>query len=163
MPPDSPAVLRNCPPQPAAVPTLKLRVLNSEVAQVRRFITLMLAGLVPAEHLEDLEVCASELVTNAIRAANAYASAAGFFWTYCDNPIHFGIEAGAQWTRLDVRDPDPARPEPAERDLLDESGRGLVIVSSLAAAVEWEYAADHKVAHVLIAMPDADEPVPPPP
>jgi hypothetical protein len=157
MPPDSPATLNSRPSYAAnAVPTIKLRVLDDQVAHARRTITRMLAGLVPATHLDDLELCVSELVTNAIKAARDYAMHSGFTWHYGDTPVHLGIACGPRWTRLDVRDPDPVMPIPPQRDLLDISGKGLLLVTDIAAVLWPDIATDHKVMHAVIPMPKVE-------
>lgn len=154
MPPDSPAAT-GCPTLvPLTAPVvLKLRANTIEVPAVRRYLIAMLAGLVPAGHLDEVELCASELVTNALKAALDYAKACRFAWTHLDTPIHLGICCAERWTRLDVRDPDPVLPAPVERDLLDEHGKGLILVNEIAACRWWEPAADHKTVHAVIAMP----------
>lgn len=154
MPSDPPAILTGYPTYtPAGVPTLKFRVHDTSVALARDVTGRMLHTLVDDEHLADLKLCVSELVTNALRAARQWAAARGFFWEYDDTPVHLGIACGAQWTRLDVRDPDPAIIMPRPRDPMDESGRGLQIVETLAAAVWPTYGDGDKTMHALIAMP----------
>lgn len=157
MPLDSPAA-RGCPTLTApAVPTFKLRAIDvTAPTWARRTVVRMLAGIVPTGHLDEVELCVSELVTNALRAAQAFAAARGFSWTYQDTPIHLSIESAARWTRLDVRDPDPTLPTPQQRDLMDESGKGLVIVNALAVCRWWEPGPDHKTVHAVIPMPQVE-------
>lgn len=135
------------------VPTIRLRVLDTEVATARHTLTQMLGGLVPNDHLGDLVSCTSELVTNAIHAATAYAMLGGWAWTHYDEPIHVGVVCTARWTRLDVRDPDPAMPMPEPRGLLDVDGKGLLIVNALAARLWWSPEGPGKAVHAVIAMP----------
>jgi hypothetical protein len=157
MPPDSPATLSGRPSFAAnAVPTIKLRVQDDQVSHARKTTTRMLVGLVPATHLDDLELCVSELVTNAIRAARDYAALDGFTWHYSDTPVHLGIACGPRWTRLDVRDPDPVMPIPPQRGLMDISGKGLKLVTDIAAVVWPDLAGDHKVMHAVIPMPKVE-------
>jgi anti-sigma regulatory factor (Ser/Thr protein kinase) len=135
------------------LPSSRLRVLDSEVGEARRFLPRMLGGLVPAGHLDDLEMCVSELVTNALHAARAYAEVCGFGWSYSDTPIHLSVEAAERWSRLSVRDPNPAMPETAPGGLLDEGGRGLVIVDAIAACRWHATTARDKTVHAIVPMP----------
>ena len=137
----------------SGLPTMCLRVLDSEVGEARRFLARVLGGLVPAGHLDDLETCVSELVTNALRTARTYAEMLGFDWSYTDTPIHLGVATAGRWSRLSVRDPNPAMPQTAPGDLLDEGGRGLVIVDAIAAC-RWHTTTAHdKTVHAIVPMP----------
>lgn len=152
MTPDPRAVLHNCPPT-SGVPTKRLRVLKSEVREARRFPSLVLGGLVPAGHLDDLEACTSELVTNGLRAAEEYAKRLGFGWSCFDTPVHLSVETAERWSRLSVRDPDPVMPEVGPGGLFDECGRGLLIVDTIA-AYRWHTSTAHdKTVHAIVPMP----------
>ena len=155
MPPDSPAANGGCPTlTPSRNPvTFRLRATRTEVAHARRYLTETLAGLIPAGHMEDLHICASELTTNALRAALDYAVLQGWNWHWSDQPIRLGVLTTEHWTRLDVHDPDPVIPDPGSRGLLAESGRGLVIVNDLAADCWWDTEPDGKVVRAVIPMP----------
>lgn len=158
MPPDSPAAT-GCPTlAPSRRPvTFRLRATRTEVSHARRYLTQTLAGLVPAGHLDDLHVCASELATNALRAALDYAVLCGWNWRYDDTPIRLSITATEHWSRLDVHDPDPVIPDPGTRGLLAESGKGLMIVNALSACdCWWTREPDGKVVHAVIPMPKVD-------
>jgi hypothetical protein len=139
-----------------SVPTVRLRAFSSAPHEARNRLTHMLAGLVPAGHLDDLTLCASELVTNALRAAREYADLLEFGWSYLDTPIHLGVLTTERWTRLDVRDPNPAMHEPPPRDLLDVGGKGLVVVDTLGAC-RWHNSTAHdKTMHVIVPMPKVE-------
>jgi anti-sigma regulatory factor (Ser/Thr protein kinase) len=147
------AVVHNRPPTTTGLPAKRLRVLDSEVGEARRFLSRVLGGLVPAGHLDDLEMCVSELVTNALRAALAHAEACGFGWSYSDTPIHLSVATAERWSRLSVRDPNPAMLETVPGGLLDEGGRGLVIVDAIAAC-RWHTTTAHdKTVHAIVPMP----------
>lgn len=155
---DPPAANGGCPTlAPSRRPvTFRLRATKTEVGHARRYLTQTLAGLVPAGHLDDLHVCASELATNALRAALDYAVLCGWNWRYDDTPIRLSVTATEHWSRLDVHDPDPVIPNPGTRGLLAESGKGLLIVRSVAAACWWDTEPDGKVVHAVIPMPKVE-------
>jgi anti-sigma regulatory factor (Ser/Thr protein kinase) len=136
--------------------TFRLRAAKTEISRIRTLITRTLAGLVDDDHLEDLKVCASELVTNALRAALDYAVLCGWNWECDDVPIRLGLTSTGNWSRLDVHDPDPVIPDPGTRGLLAESGKGLLIVNALAAACWWDKELDGKVVHAVIPMPQVE-------
>jgi hypothetical protein len=116
-------------------------------------IANLLGGLVPAGHLDDLEMCASELVTNAMHAARVYGELLRFGWSYVDTPIHLSVDTAERWSRLSVRDPNPAMPETTPGGLLDECGRGLVIVDAIAVC-RWHTSTAHdKTVHAIVPMP----------
>src|SRR4051812_43605351 len=99
--PDPPtAAVHNHPPTTIGLLTKRLRALDSEVGEARRFLARVLGGLVPAGHLDDLEMCVSELVTNALRIARAYAEALDSGWSYSDTPIHLSVATAERWSRL---------------------------------------------------------------
>lgn len=72
-----------------------------------------------SEHVDDVVLAVSELVTNAIRHA------AG------DGPFWIGLAVRPRWTHLYVIDADPTVPKPAPADDLALSGRGVPIVEEL--------------------------------
>jgi anti-sigma regulatory factor (Ser/Thr protein kinase) len=73
------------------------------------------------DHVDDVVLAASELVTNAIRHAVG------------EGPLWIGLAVRPRWTHLYVIDPDPAVPAPApiRDDDLALSGRGVPIVDQL--------------------------------
>ncbi|GLY86010.1 ATP-binding protein [Actinoallomurus iriomotensis] len=99
---------------------------------------------------EDIRLIVSELVTNAMRAAQRYASAGGTAWASYERPVSLRVICRPLWVHLIVTDPDPVTPASAPADLLDESGRGLSIVDSIA-ALQWWVKGDHgKACHVVV-------------
>ncbi len=70
--------------------------------------------------LDRLELLTSELATNAVRHAGS----------------HFAVRASLRGDRLrvEVEDDDPRAPAPREAAAADTSGRGLLLVDTLAAA-----------------------------
>jgi hypothetical protein len=98
-------------------------------------------------------MCVSELVTNALLAARAQAETCGFRWSDSDTPIHLSVQPAERWSRLSVRDPCLAMPETTPGRLLDERGRGLVIVDAIAAC-RWHTTTPYdKTVHAIVSMP----------
>ncbi|MGH3379527.1 MAG: ATP-binding protein [Actinoallomurus sp.] len=89
------------------------------------------------EHVDDVVLAASELVTNAIRHAIG------------DGPLWIGLAVRPRWTHLYVIDPDPTVPKPMPADDLALSGRGVPIVEEL--GLLWFVVGVYgKTAHVVI-------------
>lgn len=152
MPAHCPAVLTDCPRPADDIAVFRLRAYPSAVRAARSSVTAMLSGLVPNEHLEDLQLCTSELVTNAYRAATRYADHLLFGWSDYDTPICLGVLATARWTRLDVRDPEPYMRPAEPTGLMDETGRGLGIVQQLGGHLAHTIATRHKVVHAVLPI-----------
>jgi hypothetical protein len=101
-----------------------------------------------------VEVVVSELVTNGLQCAQAYASARGEEWTEHERPVSLRVICRQRWAHILVVDPDPSVPEPKPAGLLDERGRGLGIVEALA-ALHWFSVGDHgKTAHAVVTRPN---------
>jgi hypothetical protein len=89
------------------------------------------AGVLDEEHVYDVRVTTSEIVTNAMRVAAEYGVTRGRPWVEYERPVALRVECRPAWTHLFVTDPDPWEPEPEDRDFLDEfGGRGLKIVGA---------------------------------
>jgi anti-sigma regulatory factor (Ser/Thr protein kinase) len=89
------------------------------------------------EHVDDVILAASELVTNSIRHARG------------DGPFWIGLAIRRRWTHLYVIDADPTVPKPTPADELGLSGRGVPIVEQL--GLLWFVAGVYgKTAHVVI-------------
>lgn len=107
----------------------------------RRYVAGLLAEVAAADgdHVDDVVLAVSELVTNAIRHAVGYGQ------------LSVGLVSRPRWTHLYVADPDPVVPEPVpiDGDDLSLSGRGLPIVREL--GLLWFVAEDYgKTAHAVI-------------
>ncbi|MGI5233771.1 ATP-binding protein [Actinoallomurus sp. CA-142502] len=99
---------------------------------------------------EDVQLIVSELVTNAMRAAQRFAVNRGVGWAWYERPVALRVIYRPAWVHLIVVDPDPVVPDPAPADLLEENGRGLSIVDSVA-ALHWWMPGDHgKACHVVV-------------
>lgn len=89
------------------------------------------------EHVDDVVLAASELVTNAIRHAIG------------DGPFWIGLAVRPHWTHLYVIDADPTVPKPTPADEFALSGRGVPIVEQL--GLLWFVVGVYgKTAHVVI-------------
>ena len=139
------------PPEVATARACALRVLKT-------------AGVVEEPHIGDVRLLVSELATNGIRAA-----------ARCGWPVEPGAEAvevtvhcRPRWTHIIVSDPDPNIPDTVEAvpdydaldpgdiddlDEIEESGRGLQIVTVLGAHEWWVPRAGGKEAHAVINRP----------
>lgn len=109
------------------------------VKAARGFAALRLSPVAKtdSEHVDDVVLAASELVTNAIRHAIG------------DGPLWIGLAARPRWTHLYVIDPDPTVPEPTPADDLALTGRGVPIVKEL--GLLWFVVGVYgKTAHVVI-------------
>lgn len=98
---------RTFPCEPKAVPA------------ARRFVRESLDGH-PTEQVEAVEVMASELATNCIRHAGT--------------AFEVAVEAGAE-VRVEVRDDGGGKPTPRSPEPQEPTGRGLLIVQSM--ALDW--------------------------
>jgi anti-sigma regulatory factor (Ser/Thr protein kinase) len=97
--------------------------LANPVKAARRYSAHLLAEVAKtdSDHVDDVVLAASELVTNAIRHAIG------------EGPLWIGIAVRPRWTHLYVIDPDPTVPAlaPIRDDDLALSGRGVPIVDQL--------------------------------
>ena len=111
------------------------------VNAARRYVASVLADVarVDGDHVDDVVLAVSELVTNAIRHAVGHGQLS----------VHLVVRP--RWTHLYVTDPDPTVPEPVPLggDGLSLSGRGLPIVREL--GLLWFVAEEYgKTAHVVM-------------
>jgi len=151
MQPDPMTVLDDC-PAPASGLTLKLRAHPSSVAMARDLVTTALAGTL-GDHLWAVVQCTSELLTNALAAAERCAGAMQPAWSDTDTPVRLTACTTPRWTRIDVRDPEPRLHPVRPHQVLDEGGRGIEIIMALG-HFAYTLGADHKVVHALIPVGD---------
>ncbi|GAA0330553.1 ATP-binding protein [Actinoallomurus spadix] len=135
------------PPEPASA-SVSLHVRRDAVRDARRFA----AGAVAGHPYDSYEIAlvASELATNAVRAAETMHPT----WPDDIRPIGITLTVTDRYAHLAVSDPDP-EPLPAQQHggLLAERGRGLTIVDQHAAARWVTYTDRHKTVHALITAP----------
>ncbi len=111
------------------------------VKAAREFAATLLAEVarIDGEHVDDVVLAVSELVTNAIRHAIG------------EGPLSVGVAVRPRWTHLYVVDPDPSAPQvaPVTDGDLALSGRGVPIVGEL--GLLWFVVGDRaKTAHAVI-------------
>lgn len=113
---------------------LSLAAVPHAAGAARRFAAALLRAWELVVLTDDCEVVISELVTNSVCALGSRALSEG------GSAVHDGprpdIVLRLRLTGLrlvcEVWDPSPAMPAEAMADLLDESGRGMMLVGSLA-------------------------------
>lgn len=115
----------------------------AQVSDARRWTVARLAGTdVPDGAAADAVLCVSELATNAIRHSLSGTGGGRF-------RVKIVLTPGA-WLLVEVHDQGP-RPEPRHAEPEDEGGRGLLIVSELAA----DYGQEPGVAWFRLPLPAA--------
>lgn len=120
------------------------------VRLARRFVGSVLAEVAEsdADHVDDVVLVASELVTNSVNAVReatgpdaARAPAAS---------VQLGIAVAPRWTHLHAVDTSPALPREVVGDSLARSGRGIPIIKNLAAMTWVELSENDKTIHVIV-------------
>lgn len=125
-----------------------LLAVPESVAQARRFTEGVLSevGETDADHVGDVVLVVSELVTNAVReVARLNRAQAGV------RPVHLGVAVRPRWTHVSAVDTAPDLPRETERGPLPVSGRGIPIIRHLAAMTWVERARKSKTIHVVVA------------
>jgi anti-sigma regulatory factor (Ser/Thr protein kinase) len=145
-----PAVIKDRPSSSvASVPALlSVHVRRDAVRDARRFAADAVTGY-PYDPYE-MALLASELTTNAVRAAEALHPT----WPDDIRPIGVQVTVTERYAHLAVSDPctEPL-PVPQHGGLLAERGRGLAIVDQHAAARWVTYGDRCKTVHALVAAP----------
>lgn len=130
-----------------------LPAVPESVSQARRFTESVLAEVAKtdADHVDDVVLVVSELITNAVReVAKLGPLPPGA------RPIHLGVAVHPRWTHLYAVDTAPALPKEAHRGPLADAGRGIPIIRSLA-ALTWDEQARHsKTIHVVVTRTDVE-------
>ncbi|MFC6079975.1 prolyl aminopeptidase [Sphaerisporangium aureirubrum] len=95
----------------------------ASAAEARHHVRATLTAWHLQALIDTTELIVSELVTNAIRAADG-----------SPHPVRLGLALQPPHLLIEVSDPDPTPPAPRTPALTDEGGRGLLLVAALAAA-----------------------------
>lgn len=137
------------------VDELELAAIPSAVSLTRRFTEAFLRKRDLEEVTDTARLIASELVTNAIRATGVTATPAGYAGLHGARlaRIIARLHLAPPGLFIEVWDEDPRPPVRVQPGALDEGGRGLLLVTALAAA--WgHYPCDRgKVVWAQIASP----------
>ncbi|MET8518250.1 ATP-binding protein [Streptomyces sp. NPDC005077] len=107
-------------------------------AQVRRIVRAQLRhwGLAPL--MNDAALLVSELVTNAFQHGTGVS-------------VDVRLARSRECIRIDVTDGSPQAPQPRSAELLDESGRGLLLVDAIADA--WGVSPDGTTTWCSLPLP----------
>ncbi len=108
----------------------------AEVRRARHAVREQVARWGLADLADTAVLVVSELVTNLVRHAQA--------------PGWLRVAYRAGGLRIEVFDPSPHAPQPCDADLDDEAGRGLAIVTELAAGFGWEPRDGGKVVYAAL-------------
>src|SRR4051795_2957471 len=92
---------------------------GESVATARGFVEDCLTRWGLTDQTDDVQLIVGELVTNAIQHSRG--------------PVTLAIGRRPDRIVVQVQDPSPERPEQEPRDVLADSGRGLLLVENLAA------------------------------
>jgi anti-sigma regulatory factor (Ser/Thr protein kinase) len=125
-----------------------LPAVPESVAQARRFTEGVLAEVAAtdADHLDDVVLVVSELITNAVREVARMKRAQDD-----GRPVHLGLAVRPRWTHISAVDTAPDLPRETGHGPLPISGRGIPIIRHLAAMTWVERADEHKTIHVVVA------------
>jgi anti-sigma regulatory factor (Ser/Thr protein kinase) len=118
------SVLTGCGRPPTDL-EIKLDPVPEAPGEARTFVRRHLPALGFPGQVDDAVVIAAELVTNAVRYAGAYG------------PIWLSLRLVSGRALLEVQDCCPELPVFCEPDFMAEHGRGLHVVTALAAAFDW--------------------------
>ena len=121
---------------------------DEAVKKARRFTAERLAGSDPG-FVDDAALCVSEVLGNAVRYAQKHGAPA----KGVAPGIWLGVRPMKRYVHLFARDPYPVPPRSRTATEEDESGRGLFIVRTLAAAVWTELRRFDKTVHVVVCRP----------
>jgi anti-sigma regulatory factor (Ser/Thr protein kinase) len=115
--------------------TLTLAAVPTAVGAARRYVRSELASAGLAALIEDAELVASELVTNAIKATGVMATEPTWVELEGLAVIRIRLCFAKSSVFIEVWDHDATQPKPKVATADDVSGRGLLIVTSL--CVRW--------------------------
>jgi Histidine kinase-like ATPase domain len=121
---------------------LSLPAAPASVRHARRFALDVLENLAETdrEHVDDVVLVVSELITNSVREVARIAG----------ESVRLGVATGPRWTHLYAVDTAPTLPEHTDRGLLAGSGRGIPIINSLAAMTWIDQGERDKTIHVVL-------------
>jgi hypothetical protein len=123
------------------------------VSLARRFAKSALGEVAEtdADHVDDVVLVVSELITNAVREVAKLGAPQGGA-----RPVQLGIVVQPRWTHLFAVDTAPALPKEAHKGPLAGSGRGIPIIKNLAAMTWVEQTERSKTIHVVVTRTDVE-------
>jgi anti-sigma regulatory factor (Ser/Thr protein kinase) len=157
--PGQPVVVRRKPLPYRARGWLRLPPDPVLVREARNFATAVMdeAGVQEKTLVGDVRLLTSEAVTNAMRAAERYATNRGRSWRPYEFPVALRVVCRPLWVHVLVIDPDPEEPKRQQRDPLDElGGRGLQIIEEFAALWWFRPGTYGKTLHMVVTRPGVD-------
>jgi anti-sigma regulatory factor (Ser/Thr protein kinase) len=119
---------------------LNLGPIDTSPGTARASARAQLSAWGRADLAADAEVVVSELVTNAVRASERAGS-----------PVALRLILTTRSVFIEVLDYAPGVPSPREADPAAESGRGLLVVASIARGWGWTPAQNGKVVWAEVA------------
>jgi anti-sigma regulatory factor (Ser/Thr protein kinase) len=124
---------RAAPPRQAARPArssaLRLPAQSWAAAVARRHVGQLLQAWRLTAVTDTAQLLASELVANAVKAAQEMGASALF--PAGSAAVELSVRCRQASVRIEVRDPNPELPAVQQAGPLDEGGRGLLIVQAL--------------------------------
>jgi anti-sigma regulatory factor (Ser/Thr protein kinase) len=124
--------------EPQVVQTLYFTAEPNAAGLTRALVRLVLGQWGLHELIDDAELVASELVTNAIQATGAYEPD---WWVNGDRPpalVYVQVSLYQKFVVIGVWDRSLGSPKQSSEAHLEEDGRGLLIVESLSTRWGWE-------------------------
>jgi hypothetical protein len=123
-----------------------LPAVPESVSQARRFTEGVLGEVAATDgdHVDDVVLVVSELITNAVREVSRLGPAKDA------RPVRLGVDVQPRWTHLHAADTAPALPRETHRGPLAGSGRGIPIIKNLAASTWVEQSGQSKTIHVVV-------------
>ncbi|GAA1276113.1 hypothetical protein GCM10009677_32120 [Sphaerisporangium rubeum] len=93
----------------------------TSAAEARRHVRAVLTTWHLSDLVDTAQLLVSELITNALK-------------TTTTSPVRLTLDSSRSHLVIEVRDPDPIPPTPRDPFTMDEGGRGLFLVETLAEA-----------------------------
>ncbi|OIJ89508.1 hypothetical protein BIV25_34155 [Streptomyces sp. MUSC 14] len=111
-------LLARLPVAPLAIAGTDLPALPSSVPEARAFVGEILTSWGSTYRADDVQLLASEVLTNAV--------------LHAEGPLHLHMRRDTTELAVEISDRSPHLPHPRLADVEDESGRGLLLVDALA-------------------------------
>ena len=138
---------------PAGPRWVSMPAIPESVSKARRFTESVLAEVAEtdADHVDDVVLVVSELITNAVREVAKLDLSQGDA-----RSVRLGVAVHPRWTHLFAVDTAPALPVETHRGPLAGSGRGIPIIKSLAALTWVDQDENGKTVHAVVTRTDVE-------